>query len=48
MSRSFRDRLPEFSAADATVHGVCTQRPERSTRFAENEAHGPTGYTHAV
>jgi DNA-binding HxlR family transcriptional regulator len=34
-SRTFRDRLPEFTAADATVHGVCTQRPEQLARFAE-------------
>lgn len=36
-ARTFRDRLPEFAAADATVAGVCTQRPGQLARFAELE-----------
>ena len=36
-ARTFRDRLPEFAAADAAVVGVCTQRPEQLARFAELE-----------
>ena len=36
-ARTFRDRLPDFAAADATVIGVCTQRPEQLARFAELE-----------
>ncbi|ACU74256.1 transcriptional regulator, HxlR family [Catenulispora acidiphila DSM 44928] len=37
-ARTFRDRLPEFAAADAAVVGVCTQRPEQLARFAELES----------
>jgi peroxiredoxin len=36
-ARTFRDRLPEFTAAGAAVAGVCTQRPEQLARFAELE-----------
>jgi DNA-binding HxlR family transcriptional regulator/peroxiredoxin len=36
-ARTFRDRLPEFAAAGAAVHGVCTQAPEQLARFAEAE-----------
>jgi DNA-binding HxlR family transcriptional regulator/peroxiredoxin len=36
-ARTFRDRLPEFAAADAAVVGVCTQRPEQLAQFAEVE-----------
>jgi len=36
-ARTFRDRLPEFAAAGATVQGVCTQRPELLACFAEAE-----------
>jgi DNA-binding HxlR family transcriptional regulator/peroxiredoxin len=36
-ARTFRDRLPDFAAADATVIGVCTQRPEQLAQFAELE-----------
>jgi peroxiredoxin/DNA-binding HxlR family transcriptional regulator len=36
-ARTFRDRLPEFAAADAAVIGVCTQRPEQLAQFAELE-----------
>jgi DNA-binding HxlR family transcriptional regulator/peroxiredoxin len=33
-ARTFRDRLPEFTEAGATVIGVCTQRPEQLADFA--------------
>ena len=36
-ARTFRDRLPEFTKADATVVGVCTQRPEQLAQFAASE-----------
>lgn len=36
-ARTFRDRLPEFAAAGATVVGVCTQRPEQLAQFADLE-----------
>lgn len=36
-ARTFRDRLPDFVAADAAVIGVCTQRPEQLAQFAELE-----------
>lgn len=36
-SRTFRDRLREFEAVDATVHGVCTQSADRLAEFAANE-----------
>lgn len=36
-ARTFRDRLPEFAAADAAVIGVCTQRPEQLAQFAKLE-----------
>ncbi|MEV0379131.1 winged helix-turn-helix transcriptional regulator [Nonomuraea sp. NPDC050643] len=37
-NRLFRDRLPEFAAAGAVVHGVSTQRPDEQAAFAEAEA----------
>ncbi|MFF3015058.1 winged helix-turn-helix transcriptional regulator [Streptomyces sp. NPDC057939] len=36
-SCTFRDRLAEFTAAGATVHGVSTQRPDEQREFAEQE-----------
>lgn len=33
-SCTYRDRLDEFTALDATVHGVSTQRPAEQARFA--------------
>ena len=36
-ARTFRDRLPEFAAADVAVQGVCTQRPEQLADFARAE-----------
>jgi DNA-binding HxlR family transcriptional regulator/peroxiredoxin len=34
---TYRDRLAEFTAAGATVHGVSTQRPDEQRAFAETE-----------
>ncbi|MFF3335956.1 winged helix-turn-helix transcriptional regulator [Streptomyces sp. NPDC002888] len=39
-SCSYRDRLAEFHAAGATVHGVSTQRPDELRAFAEKERLG--------
>lgn len=36
-SCTYRDRLGEFTAAGATVHGVSTQRPDEQREFAEAE-----------
>ncbi|WP_328539419.1 winged helix-turn-helix transcriptional regulator [Streptomyces sp. NBC_00344] len=36
-SCTYRDQLAEFTAADATVHGVSTQRPDEQRAFAEKE-----------
>ncbi|GAA0686925.1 hypothetical protein GCM10010193_46010 [Kitasatospora atroaurantiaca] len=36
-SRTYRDRLAEFTAAGATVHGVSTQRPDEQRAFADAE-----------
>ncbi|MFD7430958.1 winged helix-turn-helix transcriptional regulator [Streptomyces sp. NPDC059818] len=36
-SCTYRDRLAEFTAAGATVHGVSTQRPDEQRAFAEAE-----------
>ncbi|WP_225074127.1 winged helix-turn-helix transcriptional regulator [Streptomyces sp. CoT10] len=36
-SCTYSDRLAEFTAADATVHGVSTQRPDEQRAFAEKE-----------
>ncbi|MEV0119167.1 winged helix-turn-helix transcriptional regulator [Streptomyces sp. NPDC050844] len=36
-SCTYRDRLAEFTAAGATVHGVSTQRPDEQRAFAEKE-----------
>lgn len=36
-SCTYRDRLAEFTAAGATVHGVSTQRPDEQREFAEKE-----------
>jgi DNA-binding HxlR family transcriptional regulator/peroxiredoxin len=36
-SCTYRDRLPEFAAQDATVHGVSTQRPDEQAAFARRE-----------
>jgi len=36
-SCTYRDRLAEFAAAGATVHGVSTQRPDEQREFAEAE-----------
>ncbi len=33
---TFRDRLPEFSARGATVHGVSTQRPDQLAAFVSH------------
>ncbi|MGW1103473.1 winged helix-turn-helix transcriptional regulator [Streptomyces sp. NPDC002540] len=36
-SCTYRDRLAEFTAAGASVHGVSTQRPDEQRAFAEAE-----------
>jgi peroxiredoxin len=36
-SRTFRDRVREFEAVDAAVHGVSTQSVDRLVEFAANE-----------
>ncbi|WP_405560438.1 winged helix-turn-helix transcriptional regulator [Streptomyces sp. NBC_01180] len=36
-SCTYRDRLAEFTAAGAAVHGVSTQRPDEQRAFAEKE-----------
>ncbi|MEU4093162.1 winged helix-turn-helix transcriptional regulator [Streptomyces sp. NPDC026673] len=36
-SCTFRDRLAEFTAADAAVHGVSAQRPDEQAEFAARE-----------
>ncbi|MFF4831019.1 winged helix-turn-helix transcriptional regulator [Streptomyces sp. NPDC001315] len=36
-SCTYRDRLDEFTAAGATVHGVSTQRPDEQRAFADKE-----------
>ncbi|MFD4634428.1 winged helix-turn-helix transcriptional regulator [Streptomyces sp. NPDC058284] len=36
-SCTYRDRLAEFTAAGATVHGVSSQRPDEQRAFAEKE-----------
>ncbi|WP_367324019.1 winged helix-turn-helix transcriptional regulator [Streptomyces sp. HUAS ZL42] len=36
-SCTYRDRLPEFRSAGATVHGVSTQRPDEQRAFAAKE-----------
>ncbi|WP_051367726.1 winged helix-turn-helix transcriptional regulator [Hamadaea tsunoensis] len=36
-NRLFRDALPRFAAAGASVHGVSTQRPDEQAAFAEAE-----------
>jgi DNA-binding HxlR family transcriptional regulator/peroxiredoxin len=36
-SCTYRDRLAEFTAAGATVHGVSTQRPDEQRAFADVE-----------
>ncbi|MBA4859919.1 winged helix-turn-helix transcriptional regulator [Streptomyces sp. PSKA54] len=36
-SCTYRDRLAEFTAAGATVHGVSTQRPDEQRAFADAE-----------
>jgi DNA-binding HxlR family transcriptional regulator/peroxiredoxin len=36
-SCTYRDRLPEFEAMDATVYGVSTQRPDEQAAFALRE-----------
>ncbi|MER5754643.1 winged helix-turn-helix transcriptional regulator [Streptomyces sp. NPDC002088] len=36
-SCTYRDRLTEFTAAGATVHGVSTQRPDEQRAFANKE-----------
>jgi DNA-binding HxlR family transcriptional regulator/peroxiredoxin len=36
-SCTYRDRLPEFTAQDATVYGVSTQRPDEQAAFARRE-----------
>ncbi|MGW2235865.1 winged helix-turn-helix transcriptional regulator [Streptomyces sp. NPDC001759] len=36
-SCTYRDRLEEFTAAGAAVHGVSTQRPDEQRAFAEKE-----------
>ncbi|PKV85078.1 winged helix-turn-helix transcriptional regulator [Streptomyces sp. TLI_146] len=36
-SCTYRDRLAEFTAAGATVHGVSTQRPDEQRAFADKE-----------
>lgn len=37
-SCTYRDRLPEFAAMDATVYGVSTQRPDEQAAFALRES----------
>jgi peroxiredoxin len=37
-SCTYRDRLAEFAAAGAAVHGVSTQRPDEQAAFAAKEA----------
>ncbi|MFG2130178.1 winged helix-turn-helix transcriptional regulator [Streptomyces sp. NPDC048751] len=39
-SCTYRDRLAEFRAAGATVHGISTQRPDELSAFAEKEGLG--------
>lgn len=39
-NRLFRDRLPDFTAAGVSVHGVSTQRPEEQRAFADLEGIG--------
>ena len=39
-SCTFRDRLPEFTAAGAAVRGVSTQRPDEQAEFAVKERLG--------
>ncbi|MEU9393435.1 winged helix-turn-helix transcriptional regulator [Streptomyces sp. NPDC048324] len=39
-SCTYRDRLGEFTAAGAAVHGVSTQRPDEQRAFAEKEGLG--------
>lgn len=39
-SCTYRDRLAEFAAAGATVHGVSTQRPDEQRAFAAKERLG--------
>ncbi|MFB7667226.1 winged helix-turn-helix transcriptional regulator [Kitasatospora sp. NPDC056138] len=39
-SLTYRDRLAEFTAAGAAVHGVSTQRPDEQRAFAEAESLG--------
>ncbi|MFJ9727362.1 winged helix-turn-helix transcriptional regulator [Streptomyces sp. NPDC101209] len=39
-SCTYRDRLREFTAAGAAVHGVSTQRPDEQRAFAEKEGLG--------
>lgn len=39
-NRLFRDRLPDFTAAGVSVHGVSTQRPEEQRAFAAIEGIG--------
>ncbi|MEV1083619.1 winged helix-turn-helix transcriptional regulator [Streptomyces sp. NPDC050211] len=39
-SCAYRDRLGEFRAAGASVHGVSTQRPDEQRAFAEKERLG--------
>jgi peroxiredoxin len=36
-SCTYRDRLAEFAAAGAAVHGVSAQRPDEQAEFAERE-----------
>ncbi|MFE6762795.1 winged helix-turn-helix transcriptional regulator [Streptomyces sp. NPDC057689] len=36
-SCTYRDRLADFTAAGASVHGVSTQRPDEQAAFAESE-----------
>ncbi|MFG2921304.1 winged helix-turn-helix transcriptional regulator [Streptomyces sp. NPDC048305] len=36
-SCTYRDRLAEFTAAGATVHGVSTQRPDEQKAFSDKE-----------
>ncbi|POX49524.1 HxlR family transcriptional regulator [Streptomyces sp. Ru71] len=39
-SCTYRDRLADFTAAGATVHGISTQRPDEQRAFAEKERLG--------
>ncbi|WP_431948649.1 winged helix-turn-helix transcriptional regulator [Actinacidiphila sp. bgisy167] len=39
-SCTYRDRLAEFAAAGAAVHGVSSQRPDEQAEFAERERLG--------